>query len=42
VKQNFHIIIFAIIFISVLPAVVEILLARLRRPAPDPVGVEAD
>ena len=33
VKDNFHIVIAAIIFISVLPAVIEVLLARTRRPA---------
>jgi membrane-associated protein len=42
VKRNFHLIIFAIILISVLPAVIEVFLARRRQePAPaEPVRVE--
>jgi membrane-associated protein len=41
VKRNFHIVIFAIIFISVLPMVVEFLLAlRRRRLVQEPVAVE--
>jgi membrane-associated protein len=41
VKRNFHIVIFAIIFISVLPMVVEFLLAlRRRRLIQEPVTVE--
>lgn len=42
VKRNFHIIILAIIVISVIPAVVEFFLARRHRePAVDPVPVES-
>ncbi|MFL5244598.1 MAG: DedA family protein [Gemmataceae bacterium] len=41
VKRNFHFVIFAIIFISVLPMAVEFLLAwRRRRLAQQPVSVE--
>jgi membrane-associated protein len=41
VKRNFHIVIFAIIFISVLPMAVEFLLAlRRRRLVQQPVSVE--
>lgn len=38
VKRYFHIVIAAIIVISVLPAVVELLLARRRTPEAEPVG----
>jgi membrane-associated protein len=39
VKQNFHIIIFAIIFISVLPVLIEMVLARRRRSEPETTPV---
>jgi membrane-associated protein len=40
VENNFHYIIVAIIFISVLPMLVEYLLARRRTPQTEPVGVK--
>jgi membrane-associated protein len=40
VKRNFHIVIVAIIIISVMPAVIEYILARRRRLAEAPVPVE--
>ena len=33
VKRNFHIVIFAIIFISLLPTIIEVWRARSQRPA---------
>jgi membrane-associated protein len=40
VKRNFHIVIFAIIFLSVLPAIIEYL--RARRAVPQPAANSAD
>jgi membrane-associated protein len=42
VKRNFHLIILAIIIISIMPAVIEFLLAHWRRPASAPVPAEAE
>jgi membrane-associated protein len=42
VKHNFHLIILAIIVISVLPVVIEFFLARRRRPVPETVPVETE
>ena len=38
VKRNFQFVLVAIIFLSVLPAVIEILLARRRQRTPEPVA----
>src|SRR5213075_1211357 len=40
VKRNFHIVIVAIVFLSILPAVIEVVLARRKRP--EPVTVESE
>jgi membrane-associated protein len=42
IKERFHIIVVGIIFISVLPIVIEFLKARRKAPAREPVGVEAE
>jgi membrane-associated protein len=41
VKNNFSYVIVGIVILSVLPAVIEVLLTRFKRPKPEPVGAEA-
>jgi membrane-associated protein len=42
VKRNFHIVIVAIIILSVLPPVIEYLLSRRRSAVQEPVSAEAE